>query len=229
MKSYFCRLLMIWLALGCFTSAVAGPYDDALKRGEQFEGKQKFREAVQAYDQAVEISPGAGAFLARGRAFCQLKKWDKAAADLNKAIDMGANGSAVYLLRAKAYYALKENEKAVDDYSKAIALKPSDPYPYCRRAEVLAQLDQFPKALEDLNNALKLDSSYAEAYSLRAKFDLTLEEFQRSIDDSTRALELDPKLTDALATRSQAYKELGKADLEAKHKRSTKPPNNSQD
>jgi len=64
----------------------------------------------------------------RGIVYDDLKEYDKAMADYNKANEINPQYAMAYNNRGSVYYDLKEYDKAIKDYNKALGIDPKHPY-----------------------------------------------------------------------------------------------------
>lgn len=74
----------------------------------------------------------------RGECYGALRQYDKAIADLSKAIELKPDSAAHWNRRGNWDLALRQYDKALADYSKAIELEPENPLPKNDLAWVLA-------------------------------------------------------------------------------------------
>jgi tetratricopeptide (TPR) repeat protein len=98
-----------------------------------------------------------------------LKKYDKAIADHNRAVQIEPRNAINYTNRGAAYYGLKKYEKAVSDYDKAIQLDAQYAMAYYNRGGVHAVLGNKKKAIADYQRSADIykkqgsDANYQDA------------------------------------------------------------------
>ena len=110
----------------------------------------------------------------RGLLYNELKEYQKALSDYERAIALNSESAIVYRVynnRGVVYERLKEYQKAILEYDRAIVLNPQSANVYRNRAKSHIQLGNILKAIEDLQIASKL-------YSQQGK----LTEYQKTID-----------------------------------------------
>jgi len=91
----------------------------------------------------------------RGTELGQLKRYEEAIADFNKAIETYPF-DYVYGNRATAYYLLGNYRKALQDYNRAIAIDPENPNSYYGRSLAHRALGDFAAAQEDMVKSCSL-------------------------------------------------------------------------
>jgi serine/threonine protein kinase/Flp pilus assembly protein TadD len=153
-------------------------------------------EDSKALDLDTRYTPGAS----RGTKYLQLHQYDKAVADLSRAIELNPKWQLPLFNRGSAYMSLHQYDKALADYTKAIELNPKDPGHRAARGSAYTKLHEYDKAVADLKKAIELDPNdawvwnhVAYAYEEMHQYD----KFIKFIADYSKAIELDPKNAEA--------------------------------
>lgn len=76
--------------------------------------------AVECFDEAIRIKPQMGSYSMRGQALTELKKYDEAIIDFNKAIDMDPRNGYLYSARGTAKYYKGDKSGACEDFGLAV-------------------------------------------------------------------------------------------------------------
>src|SRR5205823_3308248 len=107
--------------------------------------------AVADLSRAIELkAKGSWVWVARGAAYAQLGKWDKAAADYSQALGMKPQDEwEVWRARGWAHYELGQWDRAIADYSKAIELRPGDWRSWWWRGLAHARQGQHARAVPE--------------------------------------------------------------------------------
>lgn len=115
------------------------------------------RGAIKDFSKAILINPDYDfAYYNRAKVYAELNLFDKALADINKAIELNRN-SDYYMSRALIYKSLKETEKSLTDFNKAIELNPQNGFYHLNRAYLKReQLNDMKGAEKDIKMAKKL-------------------------------------------------------------------------
>jgi TonB family protein len=157
-------------------------------------------------------------FYARGIAYAQLKNYDLAIANFDKAIALNPQRDISYLSRGLAYYYKENYDRAIIDYNNAIKLEPN-----VTSTDVEQRKDDFheryQKASGDIHKLIQADPEpwfywfrRGVAYDERGKAYVNKGDYDRAIADFTMFIQLNPDHADAYDHRGAAYGEKGDLD-----------------
>jgi Tfp pilus assembly protein PilF len=135
------------------------------KKGEFYYSKEKYEEAINEYNKAIELKPDfPNAYKNRGNSYYYLKKYEEAIADYRKAIEIKPDFPNAYYNRGLVYYNQQKYKEAIRDYSKAIEIKPDFPNAYNSRGIVYYYQQKYEEAISDYSKAIEIKPNYAKAY-----------------------------------------------------------------
>ena len=180
--------------------------------------KQLYKEAINYFDQAIDLNPDYMlAYAYKSYTLDRLGRSEEALETVSRSVEIDPNYAWAYSHRGKIYNDMKEFRKALTDLDKAIELDGNDKSAYANKSYALTEIGEFKKALEALNRALEIDSNYAWAYRQRGKIYNDMKEFRKALTDLDKAIELDGNDKSAYANKSYALTEIGefKKALEA--------------
>ncbi len=143
--------------------------DVAYLLGEVYRNQQKYKEALQAYDQAIKISASfAPAYLGRARArqAQALEPSDPIRADLEKAIGLDPSLGEGYLELAALKMRKKETKDLLRDLDFSANLLPNSPQVFLLRAQYNLAQGKPAAALEDAQRAYQLDITQLPVYRM---------------------------------------------------------------
>ena len=149
----------------------------ALRRGHQSMEQKSYRDALDAYQEAIKADPKFGdAYVAKAEASIKLgsvtfddKDQDQlyadAILDCNKAIAISARNAKAYFHRGVAQRMLERLTMARDSFTAAILIHPKDGLTYLRRGIVSFYLSEdMTQALADFNETIRINSNDYRAY-----------------------------------------------------------------
>ncbi len=94
--------------------------------GAALAAQNQWGEAVKSYSTAIEIAPDSNDYVARGRAYTELKAVDKAMDDFKAAVRTDPNNAKAYVELGDAYLDKDDLPRAIAAYSEAIRICTSD-------------------------------------------------------------------------------------------------------
>jgi Tfp pilus assembly protein PilF len=171
-------------------------------------------EKIVLMTKAIKLDPKKGYYyIHRGKAYLDKQEYQKAVADLDKAIASLTNPYIAYNLRGLAYDGLDKQSQAMADFNQAISINPGYAEAYCNRGFVFYENKEYDKALKDYEKAISLDPKLAKAYSHRGFLFAFQGKLDQALEDYNKALSLDPKLLEAYLNRGNLYVRQKKYDL----------------
>jgi tetratricopeptide (TPR) repeat protein len=159
------------------------------------------------WNDAVQKSPRkARCYSNRGVALLNMKKYDDAISDFNKALSINKNFKNAYFNRGSAFYYKKEYDKAAADFTKTIALDSAYAFAYNNLGAILLERRQIGKALSCFKKALKNDTNYAAAYNNRGVL-------AKAVGDYETAAQYYKKAIQKNSSYAEAYFNLGEINM----------------
>ena len=127
---------------------------DALWTGTGYSDPQA---AIAAFSEAIRLDPGwAAPYARRGRAYTDLRDYDKAFDDINVALHLDPGFAPAYVARAKTYLERGELPRMLEDADKAVQLDPKLPNAYFMRGIAKRRLSRGVDGGDDLRKACEL-------------------------------------------------------------------------
>ena len=134
------------------------------KRGECYLKKGDLESAIKDFDRVINELPenpdNASVYKNRGTAYLGTGRFDRAAEDFTKAIELKPGYANAFRLRGIVYCRKGEYSSAIEDFSIVIALKPNYAKTYYNRGIAWLHLGEWEKAKSDLMNSstMKMDT-----------------------------------------------------------------------
>lgn len=173
----------------------------------------RYKEAVEAFDRAIELNPDYMlAYANKAYTLTNMGEYEKALQAVDKVLDMDPNYAWALGQRGKIYNDMKDYHKALIDLNKTIELDSTDKYAYANKSFALGEIGESEKALQAINKVLEIDPDYTWAYNQRARLYIDLKKYEDSLRDLDKTIELDNKFKWAYANKSLSLNELGKYD-----------------
>jgi tetratricopeptide (TPR) repeat protein len=180
-----------------------------LEHGQMLEQEGRYREALQAYEKALNLVPDeAITHMAVASAYEALGKQDQALAHMEEAVQLDPENAAAQRHLGRLNCLRDEHEACVAALEKAVEIEPDDKWgrfwlanAYLQNAE-----DGLDRALAQYEEALRLEPEFGEAhfglgqlyYNQPGNEVLAIEEFKQALDAALEAND------EELATRARA-------------------------
>jgi len=134
-------------------------------RGDIYKLMGETQKAIAEYEEYVKANETSGVFLNRGRFYADLKKFDLAINDYNKAVSLDTKGINSRITRASFYVQSKQYDLAMIDVDKVIELDPKNTYAYYQKAVIYKEMGQYPLAIKAGEKSVELDAESFSAYA----------------------------------------------------------------
>jgi tetratricopeptide (TPR) repeat protein len=146
----------------------------------------------------------------RGVTYMNLKRYDNALVDLNRAIELEPSFAAAYVNRGATYSELHRYDEALADLDRAIRLDRTLTHAYANRGTAYEGLGRYEEALVDYGTAIELNPTFAGFYSIRGHTYSRLAHYEEALTDLHRAIQMDPTSAYAYTIRSFCLAGLGR-------------------
>ena len=129
--------------------------------GAALQGLKKYREAIEAYNAAIQFYSGSeeGTIYNRGMCFLEMKEYDLALADFNRSLEMDPDWAWALASRGRTYLNMGDCKKANDDCTMAIQYQPNYYYSYLTRGLAYEELGDSKKARKDYEQVMQMTNS----------------------------------------------------------------------
>jgi predicted O-linked N-acetylglucosamine transferase (SPINDLY family) len=163
--------------------------DSYNSRGLALHRLQRYQEAVESFDHALQLDPGyANAYGNRGNSLIELKQYQRALESYDHVLRLAVQCAEAWNGRATALHGLRQYPAAVDSWDKAILCKPDYAQAYGNRGIALFEMAQYKQALESFDHAVRLQPDYPYLGGMRLHLRRLLCDWE-DIDDRSRQVE----------------------------------------
>jgi tetratricopeptide (TPR) repeat protein len=184
-------LLIIIIILGSCHRQSPSHY---LKNGSAKFQLQDYAGAIDDLDQAIRLKENfKEAYYLRALSYVHLNRFDKAAADFNRVIEIDPLFKDAWFNRA--FYIRQrvgDYTEAIHDYNRFMELTPGEDHSFAlnNRGYARYKLNDLDGALRDIDNSISLNMSNSYAYRNRALVYIAMENLELACDDLETALGL---------------------------------------
>jgi serine/threonine protein kinase/tetratricopeptide (TPR) repeat protein len=156
-------------------------------------------------------------YLLKGFAEGEMREFDLAEADFQRATDLGLNDQARYVMlvnRGVMRIRRGRNQAATEDLAAAIALKPSQFQAYINLAQAFENLEHWDKAQAALDQAIEQAPGQAVLHRARGQLHKLRSRSEQALQDLGQAIALapadDPSLVSDLLERGLIFQQTGR-------------------
>jgi len=155
---------------------------DWISEGNAFLGQGKYDEALQAYDNALQLdSQLADVWYDKGVVLNKQGKYDDAIAAYDNAIGLNPKFAYAWCNKGDSLQRKGSYGDAIKAYDKAIELDPTDAYPLNNKGVVLSKQGKYEDAIKAFDQALGIDPKNEEAISNKRTAEAALAKKQPSV------------------------------------------------
>jgi tetratricopeptide (TPR) repeat protein len=194
---------------------------DWVNQGNQLYRVGRLQEALNAFNQAVQLNPKFhSAWYERGNVLFAMKRPVDALESYDRVIQLKPDLYGVWRDRGVLLAVLKHFMAALGSFDKAAELKPDDYVLWYMRGNLLNRdLQNYQAAIASYDRSLAINPNFADAWMGKGKALQALDQSTDALNAFDRAIQLNPSLSVAWILRSRTLaaldrKEEAIADLE---------------
>lgn len=191
----------------CKRAATAGNAgaDGDVCLGMLFNGQGKYEQAVQYYQEALDIDKGSElAYAGLAAAYEGLDQRKEAEETLKKLMQMPASARSGYNLLGGFYHRQGRDLEAVQMFKNFVALAPDAFVGYYNLGAIYVSLGRYEEAIDELDRSIKIRPT-AEGYTNLGTAYFDLGQYDRAISMFELALKLDDRRYDYWGNLGDAY------------------------
>ncbi len=147
--------------------------------------------------------------LYRGMHFIEVKQFDQAMSDFDRAIQIDPTSPHPYVGRGQIFLAKQDYIHAIENFSTALRLNPDETTAYSLRGDAYAKKEQYDLAIADYDKAIAINPRSDLAYAGRGATYFEMGEYDRALVDLTIAIKLDPNDPNPYALRGRTHAKNG--------------------
>jgi tetratricopeptide (TPR) repeat protein len=174
---------------------------------------QRLEEALDDFNNALELEPSAELYFRRGMTYTEQRHIKRAIADFDEAIRRDPNHAQAYLNRGLIAVMISDFERATSDAERALALDPSLVRARFLRGVACGKLGRHDQAGGDFDVVLSHEPENARAHNHRGLAYAAEGKYEEAIAAYDEAIRLTPGLWAAYFNRGIAYHLNGDFDL----------------
>lgn len=188
-------LLVLVFALSC--------KNENSELGDNYFNNGEYQKAVDAYSEYLRMQPrDIKTIYNRGRAYEELKNYNKALEDFRKVIkEDPLNVNAHLSITSDFYYRLKDYENTIFFSDKVLKLDEKNALAHTLKGKANQKLGQLREAMSSYNDAISVNKEFADAYLSRGSLRIYLKQISRACGDLQLAKSLGANQAEQLITK----------------------------
>ncbi|NEO30990.1 MAG: tetratricopeptide repeat protein [Symploca sp. SIO3C6] len=197
--------------MGVVTFLKATNATDLYNRGETLLELRRYEDALEAYNQAVEIRPEyAQAWKGIGNTLFGLQRYEDALEAYDQAIELLPDYLEAWKDRGKALEQLQRYQQSLDAFDSAIRIAPADLEAWNERGNLQIKLKQYSAAIASFDEALELRPEYPRAWYGRGWALHNMGLYQEAVESYDQVLEYKPDSAHSWYQRGNALINMNK-------------------
>ncbi|WP_341528615.1 tetratricopeptide repeat protein [Nostoc sp. UHCC 0302] len=171
---------------------------DLYKQGNTLFDLQRYKDALTAYEKAVNIIPNyAQGWNGQGKTLNELKEYKEALAAYDKAIQIQPDYLEAWSGRGFVLINLQRYQEAIASFDKALQLKNDNPEVWNAKGEAFSNLNQYDQAIQAYDQAIELKPDYYQAWYEKGLALQNLKRYEDAIAAYQKVTELKPEYQQA--------------------------------
>jgi len=184
---------------------------DLYNRGETLSELMRYKDALDAYNRAVELRPDyVEAWKGQGNTLLELKRYEDALNAYDKAIQIQPNYLEAWMGRGNALDRLQRYEDAINSFDGALKIQPNHLEAWNERGNVQIKLQQYSEAIASFDKAVKIQPNYSPAWYKRGLALHNLRRYEEAVQSYDKAVEFKPDFSPSWYSRGNALINLQK-------------------
>jgi tetratricopeptide (TPR) repeat protein len=172
-------------------------------RGDIFLGRQRYQDALKAFDVAIRLAPSASeGYCNRGVALEALGRLEEALAAHDRALRYRPDNATAHFNRGNVLKALGRSREAIAAYGRALAARPHYAEALVNRGAALMADGRAIEALNDFGKALGLKPNLIAAHIGRASAHRELAQYDLALGSVAAVLKMEPDNREAVRLRN---------------------------
>jgi tetratricopeptide (TPR) repeat protein len=180
-----------------------------LNRGSAYMEMEKYSEAIQDFNVALNDPEGKDAYYLRGKCYDALGSPDKARGDYESAMKANVSDDRPYYYRGLLKFDNGDYKGSILDFTEAIKRNKRHAYAYNDRGSAKRMMEKYDDAIKDYLKALQIDNQLAFVHNNLGSAYRKKGRYEEAIKAYSKAVEVDPKYHLAFNNRGSAHYDAG--------------------
>ncbi|CBN55517.1 MULTISPECIES: tetratricopeptide repeat protein [Kamptonema] len=187
---------------------------DYAKQGDAYFFENRYEEAVDAYNQALQIQPDlADTWNNRGVVLTRMQRYQEAIDSYEQATKLRPNYPDAWNNRGVVLLEMQQLSEAIACYEQAIQAKADYADAWNNRGVALSKMQKYEDAVISYNQALVIKNDYTDAWNNRGVALTKLQKYDAAIDSYDNATKIRPDFYRIWYNKARCYALQGEIEL----------------
>ncbi len=183
--------------------------DTWYKKGLNLAIQGKYKEAIRAFEKAIELDPANITILRQeGKAFTDMGNISEAIRVFDKIIELNPNDTEAWYNKGSILYNLSEYNESIHAYERASEIDPKYKDAWIQKGQILSKMGNYEEALIAFDKAIELNSNDVDAWFNRGRILESLGRYEEAVKSYDKVLAIEPSFAKAIFNKSKAMMQL---------------------
>ncbi len=161
------------------------------REGDDLSEHGKYKEALEAYEKAIELKPEyAEAWASKGTVLSWLKRYEEALKAYEKAIELNLEYAEAWIGKGVVLIELEKYKKAMKALKKAIELDPKNVDAHINLGELFFNLGNLKGSSKKVQVSLDIDENNVLALNLQGRINIEKKDYYSAAESFEKAISL---------------------------------------
>lgn len=178
-------------------------------KGLDLANQGKYKEAIQAFERAIELDPENTTILRqKGKALANMGNLSVSIRIFENLIELDPNDAEAWYNKGNILYNLSMHSESIEAYKEAIEIDPEYKDAWIKNGQILCEIGKYDEALIAFDKAIELNPNDAEAWFNKGSVLDSLGRYDEAVKVYDKVIELKPSFAKAIFNRSKAKMQL---------------------
>ncbi len=184
---------------------------DLYKRGNTLYNLNRFKEALEVYDRAINLRPDyAEVWQEKAKTLYELKQYGESQSAYDKAIELNPEYLEAWTGRGYALDKLQQSQKAIASFEHALTIQPDYPPAWQGKGDALLNSQRYEEAIASYEKVVKFQPNLYQAWYNQGQAYQNLKQYEQAVQSYQKTVEIKSDNPEAWYNLGNVFLELNK-------------------